>query len=101
MLIGGENYEVVSGLSTLHAKVGKFEIDFIKDKERLVIRRDGAIILEIDSFFVKTISGISVRNEGMKFIIKSVDFDLTYEFLRLFRFKTDYGWIVVELSGGN
>lgn len=97
MLVGGENYEITIGLNSFHAEVCDFEIDFYKHNECLIIKRNSTTILEIDGFFVKSISGVSVRNKGMYFTIKSADFVLTYDFLRFIRFRTEHGWIVVEI----
>jgi hypothetical protein len=98
MLVGGENYKILVGFNSFHATIEDFQIDFTKDKLQLIVRRNDTPIVKIDDFFVKVISGISVRNKGMEFIIESADFNLTYEFLKFVRFKTDHGWIVVELS---
>ena len=96
MIISGQKYEVFLGVSSFHAKVGDYAIDFVRDKQRIVIKRNSNIILEINDLCVKAISGIAIRNEGLVFRITS-DFELTYEYMKYLRFKAEDGsWLVAE-----
>ncbi len=97
MLIGGQNYKILVGPNSFDATVGEYEISFVMSKERLIIKRNG-IVVEVDGFFVRSLSGISIKNEGLAFIIEGEDFILTYEVLRFIRFKTNDCSLVVEIK---